>query len=162
MIAKFDLRELLGDRLDRLRHQEADTDDQVVVLLRERREVRHVVGVGARDEHASLDAELLLGALEPLVRKEVEGAVVESADVRDEPDLDRRPGRSARLGRCRRRGGVARVAAVVVAAAACEQRERRDQRGEQREPEQGTTRHLRNRTGRGGFETHPSRGLTAA
>src|SRR5215212_5853939 len=80
--------ELVGDRLHRLGHQEADADDEVVLLLRQRGQVRHVVRVLGRREHAALDAQLRLGPLEALVGELVEGAVVEAADVGDEPDLD--------------------------------------------------------------------------
>ena len=45
---------LLGDGVQRVRHQEADGDHEVVFRLREAREVRDVVGVVARDDDASL------------------------------------------------------------------------------------------------------------
>ena len=80
--------ELLGDGLHRLGHQEADADHDVVLLLGERGQVRHVVRVGLRRQGAALDAELGLGPLEALVGELVERAVVEAADVGDEADLD--------------------------------------------------------------------------
>ena len=80
--------ELPGDGLDRLGHQEADADHDVVLLLGERGQVRHVVRVLAGRQHAALDAELRLGPLEALVGELVERAVVEAADVGDETDLD--------------------------------------------------------------------------
>src|SRR5690349_14241706 len=82
------VRELVGDGLHRLGHQEADADHEVVLLLRQRREVRHVVRVLRRRDGATLDAQLLLGPLEALVGELVERAVVEAADVGDETDLD--------------------------------------------------------------------------
>src|SRR5215216_640534 len=82
------VRKLLGDGLHRLGHQEADADDEVVLLLGQGREVRHVVRVLARRQNAALDAELRLGPLEALVGELVERAVVEAADVGDETDLD--------------------------------------------------------------------------
>ena len=78
------VREARGHPVERVRHQEADGDHEVVVLLRERGQVRDVVGLRLRDHDPALDAELALGALEPLVREEVERAVVEAADVGDE------------------------------------------------------------------------------
>ena len=68
-------------------HEEADRDHEVVALAGRRRQVRHVVRVRLGDEHASLDAVLLLGVLKTLVRQEVERAVVEPADVGHERDL---------------------------------------------------------------------------
>ena len=62
MIANFVSGNLLGDLLGRVGHQEADRDDEVVLLLGQRGQVRHVVGVGLRDQHAAFDAELALGA----------------------------------------------------------------------------------------------------
>ena len=61
---------------------------EVVLLLGQRRQVRDVVGVRLRDQHAALDAELLFGVLQALVGQRVERAVVEAADVGDEADLD--------------------------------------------------------------------------
>ena len=71
-IANFDVRELLGDGVGRVRHQEADGDDQVVALLRQGRQVRHVVGARARRQDPALDVELLLGAQQADVRQVVE------------------------------------------------------------------------------------------
>src|SRR5215210_931027 len=102
--------ELLGDGLHRLGHQEADADHHVVLLLGERREVRDVVRVGLRRQRAALDAELGLGPLEALVRELVERAVVETADVGDEPDLDL-------LGFGRRLGAAAASRGLLVGAA---------------------------------------------
>ena len=82
------VRELAGDRGGRLAHEEADRDAQVVLLLGERRQVRDVVAVRLGDQHATLDAEVGLGVLEALVGEEVEGTVVEAADVRDDAGLD--------------------------------------------------------------------------
>ena len=80
-----------------------------------------------------LHPELLLGLLETLVREEVEGAVVEAADVRDEADLDRRAAASVvvrvvldGLGRRRRRAGR-----LVAAAAAGEREQQRQQQRKQ-------------------------------
>ena len=81
-------REGVGHLLGRRAHQEAVGHDQVVLLARERREVRHVVGLLVGGEHADLGPELLLGALEALVGGRVEPAVVEAADVGDDADLD--------------------------------------------------------------------------
>src|SRR4051812_5753437 len=109
-------RELLGDRRDGVGHQEAVADDQVVLLLGERRKVRDVVGVLLGDQHAALDPQLLDRALEALVRELVERAVVDAADVGHEADLDllalRRAGR----------GAAARAASAVVVAAAARRR----------------------------------------
>src|SRR5215207_1773710 len=80
--------ELLGDGLHRLGHEEADADHDVVLLLGQRGQVRHVVRVGLRRQGAPLDPELGLGPLEALVGELVERAVVQSADVGDESDLD--------------------------------------------------------------------------
>ena len=103
------VRKLLRDGVQRVRHQEADGDHEVVLRLGEAREVRDVVGVGARDDDASLRPELALRLLEALVREEVERAVVETADVRHQPDLDRRPSRSLRRRRRRSRPPSSRL-----------------------------------------------------
>ena len=68
--------------------READPDDQVVALTRERGHVRDVVGGGARLDDAAFDPEFLLRALEPLVRELVEAAVVELTSVCDQRDLE--------------------------------------------------------------------------
>src|SRR3954452_18177181 len=107
------VRELLRDRGDRVGHEEADPDHEVVLLLGERREVGDVVGVGLRDQGAALDPELLLGVLEALVGQEVERAVVEAADVGHEAALEFRAPR-----RGRRRAAARAAAAAVVAAPA--------------------------------------------
>src|SRR3954451_20681023 len=107
------LRELLRGRLDGVGHEEAVADDQVVLLRGERRQVRDVVRVLLGDQDAAVDAELLDGALEALVRQLVERAVVEAADVRYEADLD-----LLALRRARGAAGAARAAGAVVVAAA--------------------------------------------
>src|SRR4051812_7965997 len=106
--------ELRGHGVERVGHEETDADDEVVLLLGQRREVRDVVGVGLRDEDAAGDAELLDGVLEALVGQEVERAVVQAADVGDDADLDLLALRRARRGAA----AAAAAAAVVVAAAA--------------------------------------------
>ena len=82
------LRELRRDACERVPHEETDADDEVVAVPGGTREVRDVVARRLGDEHATFDAELLLRALEALVRKGVEPAVVEAPDVRDEGDAD--------------------------------------------------------------------------
>src|ERR671918_73435 len=104
------LRELLRGRVRSLGHEEADRDDQVEALVGERREVRDVVRVRLGLQHPDLDAELLRRLLEALVGQRVEAAVVQAADVGDEPDLN--------VGARRLLGGVGRpclVAAYVLA-----------------------------------------------
>src|SRR4051794_4281772 len=120
-------RELLRRRRHGVGHEEAVADDEVVLLLRQRRQVRDVVRVLLRHEHATVDAELLDGALEALVRQLVERAVVEAADVGDETDLDLLALRRARGAAAR---AAARAAAVVVAAAARSNAERAAGHGE--------------------------------
>ena len=95
-----------GHLLERRRHQEADRDHEVVVLLRERGQVGDVVRVRLRDDDAARDAQLALGAQQALVGEEVERAVVEAADVGDEPDLEPLPARPAAGRRRRRRLGA--------------------------------------------------------
>ena len=111
------LREPLGGRGDRVALREADADDQVEALPRERRHVRHVVGSGLRLDDATGDPEVALGALEPLEGELVEAVVVELARVGDEPDLEAR-GRRLGLGRGR----------LVVAAAPCREQRLRGRR----------------------------------
>ena len=149
--------ELLRDGVQRVGHQEADGDHEVVLRLREAGEVRDVVGVRARDDDASLHAELVLGLLEALVREEVERAVVETADIRHQPDLERRPARGfrGRAGGFGRRRCTGRLVVVTTAAG-----ERQQQRRGEREhsPECGpATTHHGSHTGRGGIETRPFR-----
>ena len=128
MIAKFASGNRC-DRLDRVRHQEADADDEVVVLLGEAWRGSARSRRSSARRRRALDAELLLGMLEALVREEVEGAVVEAADVGDEPDPD--PGatrpRSSSLGPGRRRRVLARLLAVAAAAAGERQREQQQE-----------------------------------
>src|SRR3954471_2016773 len=119
------VRELLRDRRDRVGHEEADPDHEVVLLLGKRREVRDVVGVGLRDQGAALDPELLLRVLEALVGQEVERAVVEAADVGHEPDLELRAAR-----RRGRRRAAAGAAARAAAAATCRDAEGADGQAE--------------------------------
>ena len=83
------VRELCRDLPRRVLHEEPDGDDQVVVLLRERRQVRNVVFLLLRLDDLRLEAEVLLGLETAGVRGLVEALVVQTADVRDEPDLDR-------------------------------------------------------------------------
>jgi hypothetical protein len=108
--------EPLRRRGDGVALREADADDKVEALTRERRHVRHVVGRGLRLDDAARDPELALRPLETFVRKLVEAVVVELARVCDEADPERR--------RRRRPGGVA--ARLLVASAALSQhRDRR-------------------------------------
>src|SRR3954447_4744095 len=106
-------RDLLRDGRDRVGHQEAVADDEVVLLLRQRRQVRDVVGVLLGDQDPAVDPELLDGALQALVRQLVERAVVQAADVGDQADLD-----LLALGRARGAAARARAAAAAVVAAA--------------------------------------------
>ena len=85
-----DVRELLRHLADRVALSEADTDDEVVAVARQRGHVRDVVGGRGRLDHASLDPELLLRPLEPVERQLVEAVVVELALVCDQADADRR------------------------------------------------------------------------
>src|SRR5215211_8857574 len=107
------LREAAGDGVDRVALREADADDQAVAVAREAPHVRDVVSCRGGLDHAALDPELPLGALQPLIGELVEAAVVQLAEVGDEPDLE--PLLRRRLGRGR--PGGAAVLAVVVAAA---------------------------------------------
>ncbi len=155
---EVDVGEAVGHGLDRFGHQEADADHDVVVLLGECGEVRDVVRVRARDDDASLDAELVLGPLQPLVREEVERAVVEAADVRDEADLDRRPRAAGRVA-AGIRGGRARCVPVVlvVPAAACRCEHEHRQKREQEEPEVLPSRHGPSHTRRPHSANNPER-----
>jgi hypothetical protein len=83
-----DLRVLRGHRVDRRLLQEADADDQVVLLPHERGEVGDVVGLAVRQKDLPLDFELLLGLQQAGVGEVVEPTVVQAADVGDEPDLE--------------------------------------------------------------------------
>ena len=82
------LREVRGDRVDRVRLGEADSDGQVIAPTREGRQVRDVFLGRLSLVDALVDAQLALSPQEPDVRKVVEATVVESADVRDETHLD--------------------------------------------------------------------------
>src|SRR3954451_11540619 len=84
------LRVLLCNLGNRVAHEEADGDDEVVTGLGSRRKVRDVVRRALRDEDPALDAVLALGDLEAVVRKRVEALVVEATDVRDHGHLQRR------------------------------------------------------------------------
>ena len=81
------VREPLRDGRHLVGHQEPDADDEVVAP-RPRREVRDVVGGALREEDAAVDAQLLLGVLQALVRERVEALVVQAADVGHERDLE--------------------------------------------------------------------------
>ncbi len=120
-IAKLRLGEALRGGRDRVALGEADPDDQVEALPRERRHVRDVVGGGLRLDDAARDPELALGPLEALEGELVEAVVVELARVGDQADLEAGR-RCLRLGRGR----------LVVAAAPG--RERGSQDGDRREP----------------------------
>src|SRR6478752_5869941 len=96
---ELNLRVLLRDLGDRITHEEADRDHEVVALGTSR-EVRDVVRAALRDEDATLDAVLALRDLEAVVRERVEALVVQAADVGDERHLER----CLLLGRC---GGAA-------------------------------------------------------
>ena len=92
------LRERLRRARNRITLGVPDADDQVVSLPGERRHVGDVVGSGLRLDHATLDAELLLGPLEAVVGELVEPVVVELPEIGDQTHLDsrrralRRPG----------------------------------------------------------------------
>ena len=116
---------LRGELPDGRRHQEADRDDDVEVVVAEVRQVRDVVGLGLRLLHLEGDAELVLGLRRALERELVEALVVQAALIGCEPDLDGRAGRRARC--CCRRvaggrggGGCCRLARrAVIRRAAC-------------------------------------------
>ena len=100
------VRELTGDRVDGVRHVEALPDREVVPAPGEGGEVGDVVARRRRLDRAALDAQLGLGLLEALETGLVERAVVELADVADQPDLQagrRPPPWSLPRPRCRRR-----------------------------------------------------------
>src|SRR5262249_59470193 len=107
------MRYLSRDRRERLVLGEADAYDEVVPLACERAQVRDVVGRRLRLDDARLDAELAPGALEPDISEMVEAAVVQTADVGAEADLEgpARPVGRRRRGRRVARGLVARSAA---------------------------------------------------
>ena len=97
------LREPLRDLRDRVGHQEPDPDHELIAVAHRASQVRHVVGARLRDEDTAVDPSSRF-ASEPLVREEVERAVVETADVGHESDLERRllrlrRGSDVRLGR---------------------------------------------------------------
>jgi hypothetical protein len=125
-LVDVDDRELAGGELRRggvdcVALREADADDQVVLLAREARHVRDVVGRGGGLQHTALDPELPLGPLETLVGELVEAAVVQLTDVGDQPHLER-----LRRGRLSRRCGAGLLAVAAAAGGereeACEQR----------------------------------------
>jgi hypothetical protein len=109
--------EALGHRVHRVGHEEPDPEHQVVLLLGQRGEVRHVVRVRLRGDDAALDAELLLRVLQALVGQRVERAVVQAADVRDEADLDGGP--LGLRGRALGGGAAAGGGLFLVLTAAC-------------------------------------------
>src|SRR4029077_14465451 len=91
------LRELLGERVERVREQEARRDRDVRLRANRRVQVRNVVRGRVRLKRGDLDLQLLLGLLQALELRLVEGSVVELADVADERGPERR---LARFGRC--------------------------------------------------------------
>ena len=117
------VREPLRDSRDRVPLREADADDQVEALPGEGRHVGDVVRCRLRLDHATRDAELALGALQPLERELVEAVVVQLARVGDEPDLQRRGG--GRVGGRRLAGGLVAPAAARGERPGCD----RDGRG---------------------------------
>ena len=79
---------LRRDARERVAHQEADADHEVVPTPGRLREVGDVVARGIRDEHAPVDPELILRTLEARVRERVEAPVVQAPDVGDERDAE--------------------------------------------------------------------------
>ena len=117
-------RELRRHRVDRVRHQEPDPHHEVEVLLGEARQVRDVVRVLMRLEHAPAHAELLLRTQQADVVEVVERPVVQPADVGNQAHLD-----LLAAGR-RRAGGARRPAAALRARAAapgCDERQRENE-----------------------------------
>src|SRR4051794_34545449 len=108
----------LGRELaDRRRHQEADRDDDVEVVVAEVREVRDVVRLRVRLLDRQVDAELVLRLRGALEGELVEALVVQAALVGGQADLQgrsrRRRGRGC-AGVARSRGRSGRRRAVVV------------------------------------------------
>src|SRR5215475_504388 len=107
---EVDVRVVLGDGVGGVGEQEAGRDDQVGLLADGLRQVRDVVRGRVRLQLGRLDPELGLRAVEALLLRLVEGAVVELADVADQRD--------ELVGvRARRRGGRAAALAAAPAAA---------------------------------------------
>src|SRR6185436_12307151 len=84
------VRELVGHVLGRIREQEARRDHDVVATPRERRHVRQVVTCGTGLDGAVLDLQHLGCLLHSRQLILVEPLVVETADVADQPSLERR------------------------------------------------------------------------
>ena len=84
---EVDVRELGGHGADRLLHEEAHADHQVVAFGGEVREVGHVFASVVRFDHVVLDAEVRLRLLQADESQVVEALVVEATDVGDESDL---------------------------------------------------------------------------
>ena len=115
------VRHLGRDGVRRVRHEEADRDDQVELLLSERRQVRDVVTLLLRDEHPLLDPQLVGRALDAGVGQLVERAVVDPADVGDDTRLDCLPLLSGLVAAT----AVATTVVVVVVAAPCDPKHER-------------------------------------
>jgi len=62
MIAEVNVRKLPRDGADRLGHQEADSDDEVIASGGEVRQVGNIVGIGMRLDDVPLNAKLALAA----------------------------------------------------------------------------------------------------
>jgi hypothetical protein len=73
-----------GDLIDRVRHEEPDGEDRSVAAVGELGEVVHVVGRGLGFEGLGLHVEVLLGPLEPGVRRVVEALIPQPPDVERE------------------------------------------------------------------------------
>ena len=80
-------RELARHGSNRLLHQEADADHEVIAGGGEVREVRDVVVAGLRLFDVALDVEVSDGLLKPDISEVVEALVVKTADVGDKADL---------------------------------------------------------------------------
>ena len=83
------LRKLLGDLRRGVLHQEADGDHEIVAALGEASQVLHIIRLGGRLNDIGVNAELLRRPEQAFVRKLVEAAVVEPADIGDEADPPR-------------------------------------------------------------------------
>ena len=96
----MDVGEVPGDRPDRLGHQEADPDDQVITTGGVVRQVRNVVRIGMGLGNVALDAQLALaaeagadvagrsGLAEAECSQVVEALVVEAAGVGHQADFE--------------------------------------------------------------------------